>query len=75
MLEGPRKVLTVFQGRSHRNDCKELGGSHYFTLVGMIEGFGAENNGYSITNVGADGTITVTGFRKQKSYEWKRLPK
>ena len=36
----------------------------------MVEGSGAENNGYSTVEVRADGTITVTGFRKQKGYEW-----
>jgi hypothetical protein len=56
---------------SHKNDYKELGGIHYCTLVAMIEGSGVENNGYSILDVGPDGAITVTGFRKQKNYNWK----
>ena len=70
VLEASGKVLAVFQGHSHKNDYKEIGGIHYCTLVAMIEGSGAENNGYSLLDVRADGTITVTGFRKQKGYEW-----
>jgi predicted phosphodiesterase len=72
LLEASKKVLAVFQGHSHKNDYKEIGGIHYCTLVAMIEGAGAENNGYSVLEVSADGTLTVTGFRKQKSYDWKR---
>jgi len=56
--------------RGHKNDYKEISDIHYCTLVGMIEGSGAENNGYSTMEVRADGTITLTGFRKQKGYEW-----
>jgi hypothetical protein len=71
ILEGSGRVLAVFQGHSHKNDYKEIAGIHYCTLVGMIEGSGAENNGYSMMELWADGTITLTGFRKQKGYEWK----
>jgi alkaline phosphatase len=70
VLEGSGKVLAVFQGHSHKNDYKEVGGIHYCTLVAMIEGSGAENNGFSVVRVGTGGRITVTGFRKQKSYDW-----
>ena len=70
VLEGAGKVLAVFQGHSHKNDYKEVGGIHYCTLVAMIEGSGAENNGFSVVQVSKDGTITVSGFRKQKSYDW-----
>ena len=70
VLEGSGKVLCVFQGHSHKNDYKEIGGIHYCTLVAMIEGSGAENNGFSTVQVHPDGTITLAGFRKQKGYEW-----
>jgi len=70
VLEGAGKVLAVFQGHSHKNDYKEVGGIHYCTLVAMIEGSGAENNGFSVVQVRSDGTITLTGFRKQKGYDW-----
>ncbi|MFM8271457.1 MAG: metallophosphoesterase [Gemmata sp.] len=75
VLEGSGKVLCVFQGHSHKNDYKDVGGVHYCTLVGMIEGSGAENNGYAVVDVRADSTVVVTGFRKQKGYEWAAAKK
>lgn len=70
VLEGSGQVLAVFQGHSHKNDYKEIGGIHYCTLLAMIEGSGAENNGFSVVQVGTGGTIRITGFRKQKGYDW-----
>ena len=72
VLEGSKRVRAVFQGHSHKNDYKDIAGIHYCTLVAMIEGAGAENSGYSMLDVSPDGAITVTGFRKQKNYAWKR---
>jgi hypothetical protein len=37
----------------------------------MIEGSGAENNGYSTMDVYPDGAIRITGSRKQESYAWQ----
>lgn len=70
VLEASGKVLAVFQGHSHRNDLKEIGGVHYCTLVALVEGSGAENNGYSLLDIAPDGAMRITGFRKQKNYEW-----
>ena len=64
-------MLAVFQGHSHQNDHKEIGGIHYCTLVAMVEGAGADNNGYSVMNLSNDGSIQITGFRKQAEYTWK----
>lgn len=75
LLEASGKVMCVFQGHSHKNDYKDVGGVHYCTLVGMIEGSGAENNGYAVAEVRADGTAVVTGFRRQKGYEWTAAKK
>lgn len=72
VLEASGRVLAVFQGHSHQNDLKEIGGIHYCTLVAMVEGSGVENNGYSLMDIEPNGTIHLTGFRKQKSYEWER---
>lgn len=69
-LEASGKVRAVFQGHSHKNDLKEIGGIHYCTLVAMVEGSGAENNGYSVMDVAGNGSIRITGFRKQKGYRW-----
>ena len=72
VLEASRRVLAVFQGHSHQNDLKEIGGIHYCTLVAMVEGSGAKNNGYSVMEIEPNGTIQLTGFRNQKPYDWKR---
>ncbi len=71
ILESSGRVLAVFQGHSHQNDLKEIGGIHYCTLVAMVEGSGEDNNGYSIMELEGNGTIHLTGFRKQKSYQWE----
>lgn len=71
ILEASGKVLAVFQGHSHKNDHKEIAGIHYCTLTAMIEGSGAENNGYSTVDVKSDGTIVIAGYRKQEGYSWK----
>jgi alkaline phosphatase len=70
VLEKSGRVLAVFQGHSHQNDYQEIAGIHYCTMAGMIEGTGAENNGYSIAQIHSKGRIEVTGFRRQKSYDW-----
>lgn len=71
LFEESAKVLAVFQGHSHQNDLKDIGGIHYCTLRAMIEGSGAENNGYSVMEIDPIGTIRLNGFRKQDKYEWK----
>lgn len=74
IFESSGKVLVAFQGHSHQNDLKEIGGIHYCTLVAMVEGSGAENSGYSLMDVEPDGAIRVTGFRRQNKYLWGRQP-
>ena len=71
VLESSGNVLAVFQGHSHKNDHQEIGGIHYATLVAMVEGAGPDNNGYSTMDVLEDGTIKLTGFRKQDNYNWR----
>jgi len=72
ILASTGKVLAVFQGHSHQNDIKEIGGIHYCTLVAMVEGSGAANNGYSLMEIEPNGTILLTGFRKQRDYKWQQ---
>jgi predicted phosphodiesterase len=71
VLEDSSKVRAVFQGHSHKNEVKEIGGIHYCVLTAMVEGSGAENSGYATLDVFADGTMQVAGFRRQQDYEWK----
>ena len=70
VLQQSGKVLAVFQGHSHENAYQEIGGIHYCTLVAMVEGSGTANSGYSVLNVCGDGTIQLTGFRRQSGYSW-----
>ncbi|HCK54913.1 MAG TPA: alkaline phosphatase [Planctomycetaceae bacterium] len=70
ILEDSKQVLAVFQGHSHENDHKEIGGIHYCTLVAMIEGSGVSHNGYSVLKLSDDGSIRLDGFRNQGDYQW-----
>ncbi len=63
-------VRAVLQGHSHKNDHNEIGDIHYCTLVAMVEGSGPEQNGFSTMTLSPDGTIEITGFRKQQNYHW-----
>lgn len=69
-LEQCGNVLAVFQGHSHHNDYRQIGGIHYVTLVAMVEGTGAENNAFSMLELHADGELRVQGFRQQHDYVW-----
>lgn len=71
VMETSGRVLAVFQGHSHQNDYREINGIHYTTLVAMVEGSGAGNNGYAVLSLEPEGTLRLTGFRKQASYERK----
>ncbi|MCH2181779.1 MAG: metallophosphoesterase [Mariniblastus sp.] len=70
VLEDSGNVLAVFQGHSHENEHQLIGGIHYCTLVAMVEGAFQASNGFSVASVFADGTIRLSGFRQQSSYNW-----
>lgn len=72
VLQDSGKVVAVFQGHSHQNDYQDIAGIHYCTMAAMIEGSGADNNGYSTVDIEPSGAIRITGFRRQKSYSWPR---
>lgn len=72
VLEKSDKVLAVFQGHSHKNDLKQIGGIHYCTLVAMVEGGSTESNAYTLMDIQSDGTLKLTGFRNQNSYLWEQ---
>ena len=36
----------------------------------MVKGSGVENNGYSLMEIAPSGTISIKGYRKQKTHEW-----
>jgi UDP-2,3-diacylglucosamine pyrophosphatase LpxH len=68
VLESSGRVLAVFQGHSHENDYREINGIHYTVLRAMVEGSGAENNGYSLLAIQPEGTLRLAGFRQQRSF-------
>jgi len=70
LLEASGRVRLVLQGHAHKNDHQEIAGIHYVTLVAMVEGASPDENGYSIMDVMREGSIRITGFRKQKNYDW-----
>lgn len=71
ILEKSGRVRAVFQGHSHKNDHRRIGGIDYVTLVAMVEGSAPESSGYSLVTWHADGSIELQGFRRQSSYRWK----
>ena len=42
----------------------------YCTLVAMVEGSGADNNGYSTMHLLPNNVIRIEGHRKQADYKW-----
>jgi len=70
ILEESRKIRVVFQGHSHKNELKEVGGIPYCTLAAMVEGSGIENNSYSLLRFFGDGSIKLEGYRRQKNQEF-----
>ncbi len=70
VLQRSKKVTAVFQGHSHKNDLRVIEGISYVTLVAMVEGAGPSNSGYSVLNLHQGGALSLTGHRRQKSYQW-----
>lgn len=67
ILEASGKVVAVFMGHSHRNECREINGIPYITLAAMIEGSGPVNNGYSLLSLYRDGSLRLDGFRQHNA--------
>ncbi len=72
ILEEAGNVMAVFQGHNHVNEHRDLRGIHYCTLNAMVEGSGENNNAYSLLDVFTDGSLRVSGFRTQTSYDLPR---
>lgn len=71
-LEASGKVAAVFQGHSHKNELRNIGGIPYCTIAAMVEGQGIENNAYALLDVHTDGRLTLKGYRKQQDREFRR---
>ena len=72
ILERSGKVAAVFQGHSHQNDYRRVGGLDYCTMRAVVEGSGPENSGYAMVSVFGDGRLVVNGFRAQSDYSVRR---
>lgn len=69
VLQGSDKVLAVFQGHHHEGAYSRIEGIHYYTLPGIVEGQGQENNSYAIVELRGDRDLIVTGYHKAISRE------
>lgn len=67
VLQESDRVLAVFQGHHHEGAYSRIEGIHYYTLKGVVEGSGLENNSYAIVEVKRDHDLIVTGCRKAVS--------
>ena len=74
VLRDSGKVLAVFQGHRHEGSYNVLEGIPYYTLQGLIEGGGLENNSYAIVEVRSGSRVTVRGFRRAMSLELWQAP-
>lgn len=69
ILEDSGKVLAVFAGHYHEGSYVKINNIHYYTLKGLIEGTGEENNSYAILEVDENYNITIVGYRKAISMD------
>jgi predicted phosphodiesterase len=71
ILEQSGKVLSVFQGHVHEERYNRINGINYYSVIGVVDGDGSENNAYMIVDVNTDGSLNIKGFRKATSKEFK----
>lgn len=71
ILENAGNVTIVFQGHDHKGDLTKLNNIYYYTLKGLVEGSGPENNSFGIVEIGMDRVIRIKGFGKVESIELK----
>lgn len=70
VLKESGKVLGVLQGHFHFGNYGEVLGIPYCTLQAIVEGSGVKNNAYAMLDILPKDVIRITGFRKQRSYQW-----
>ena len=70
ILEDSGNVLIVFQGHEHAGALSRINRITYYTLKGMVEGSGPENNSYIIAEIGRDLSVRITGYRNAASGEF-----
>ncbi len=62
ILEESGKTLAVLQGHHHGGDYMQIKGIHYYTLRGMVEGPGINNNAYAVVELTPDNALHITGY-------------
>jgi 3',5'-cyclic AMP phosphodiesterase CpdA len=67
VLESSGKVVAVFQGHNHINDYKLIGGIHYCTLKGLVDGAPPENSAYGTVEFYPGRRLHLRGFRLLES--------
>lgn len=70
ILEDSGNVHIVFQGHEHEGALNRINNITYYTLKGMVEGSGPENNSYAIAEIGRDLSVTIKGYRNAASGEF-----
>jgi hypothetical protein len=65
VLEKAGNVMAVFQGHEHSGAYAKIGGIHYVTMRGLIEGSELESTAYGIVTVSDGGRMRIEGFGKQ----------
>ena len=73
VLRESKRAIAVFQGHHHAGYYSYIEGVHYYTLKGMVEGSGVQNNSYAIVEVYDNNSIVVTGYRKALGKEMKEV--
>jgi len=61
------KVAAVFQGHHHTGDQTVTDGIPFVTFKAAVEGSGLEKNAFALVELFADGSLKVTGYRKEPS--------
>lgn len=61
ILEASNKVLAVFQGHKHEERHKRISEIEYYTIYGMVDYSGLENNSFAIVTLEEE-SITIDGY-------------
>ncbi len=71
ILEQSGNVLCVFQGHVHEERYNLINNIHYYSVNAVIDGDGPENSAYMIVTVNKNWCLTIKGFRRASSKEFK----
>lgn len=65
VLQQAGNVVAVFQGHDHPGPYARIGGIHYITMRGLIEGSELESTAFGIVSITGPGQMRIEGFGKQ----------